>query len=294
MRTLILSLALWPFGLAAQDDYAQPPQRMWAVQDVSGTYGSIIQDEAFYSLGEWRAMLPGSRLLQGDVPPMNAWSYGYGAYAYPLFTVSAGLNLDGQRRPLSRYDRQLRVSLSYAPENEMNSSWERRRTGVFDTLVGQHTGQVFVIDTTWYERYSAFFYYSRLEVDASMLWRRRTATRWGWYTGAGISLGMIIGEDCYVDYRTGVRSSGYSFNPPLVDQVRARDSEMLRAPNGFSGAMRAVIGAEFRLGASHRFWSRLHLHYELQPILQYTQFAGTNLRSDMAWRSQLGIRALLR
>lgn len=305
-RSIAIALGLYAACAQAQEQPVKP-----LIAEGYLGYGSFSNPVPRTALSDWRAMLPGSALLARDMAGLSAmdhygggypgagyygpWGYRDGMDSYASGGGYAGLGLDLGRRaePGARFEHRLRIGASVIGSEDISSRWSRSLSGRYDTLVSQQTGQMTYIDTTWSEAYSAYAYRSRAALDVSYIVRRASASRWSWYAGAGLLIGLTHGGRAETMHAiTRWRDARGSYSSGYERTVLEEESFTLKST--FFGAAHATFGIDLRLGRTSPFWSQLHLFAELRPLLQLNAYPGLPARMDGGLQSFFGLRVDLR
>lgn len=260
-----------PHASCGQNDaYVRQPR--FTVSEVYLGFGSFVHPNMSLTTGEWRTMLPGSSLLQRDLPQslLNggapSWLFDDGGDGAGMAHLGLALELSPRE---GRYAKLLRMGVVHAGHGGSRSTWSRSAVGRYDTLTSAVTGQVIFVDTVWSERYEATYTQERLGLEASFVLRKRTPSRWDWQVGAGVMAGVAMNGTAEV-WRTEERrlgsylGSGYSGS---VNQHGVTEREELRIDGGAWAAAYGLLGFGFQLGREHPFWSGLQLRYETRPSL---------------------------
>jgi len=297
MRRLFFPLALGPLASFAQ------PAPSPLITDASLGFGFQLENGALLSDDDWRRMLPGSSLLLDDLPQGRRWANSGGfqpdfyrgqALFNPLGVVSAsaGLALFRNRAGESRYDNRLRLGVLYSGGDWAEGYWARSSSAAYDTLVSMGTGELFVLDSSWSESYSASHKRSRIGLEATYIAHRITGSRFSWYVGAGLQLGVALSGDAEVTHtvsRSADRPAGGS-----DIEYELLGSERFRTPAKGYAALHALFGVDLRLGKTSPFWSALHLYTEVRPAILMRSLPNLPAQTGGAWQSLFGLRIDLR
>lgn len=259
-------------------------------------YGIFIQRESFMDLSDWRAQFPNSKLLKDAAIASNTQgSHGRSSGRGPgTLQVGIGLDLSRKENGGSIHRKQLRLGILHSANNSNQGSWSRSITGPYDTLTSQLSGEVYAVDTTWTERYSAYHEFSRLGFDLAFVLLNENLTRWSWQVGFGALIGMTLNDEGRV-YRTAERRiEDFSYGTAFLEEIEYSErigKEIFPNGTSFWVGPYAVLGFSRRLGDTHPFWRSLHLHYEARPTLLFSNFHGDVVRSmRAAGQHLLGLR----
>jgi hypothetical protein len=295
----LLAMLLISHGVQAQEQ-DPPGGRASKLADAYLLYGVFFQRESFMDLSDWQAMLPGSALLHhADIASDEPGSHGRSS-RHGAGTLHFGVGLDLRRTENagSVHTKQLRIGVLHSANNSNQGLWRRSMTGPYDTLVSQLTGEMYPVDTTWTERYSAYHEFTRLGVDLAIVLLNENTSLWSWQVGFGTLLGLTLNEEARVYRSVERRIDRFSYGTAFhgtVDRSERIGSEVFRnGPSLWAGTY-VVLGTSCRLGRTHPFWSSLKLHYEARPTLLFSNFNGDVIRSMRAGGQHLlGLRLDLR
>lgn len=269
-------------------------QPRFTVSEVYLGFGSFVHPNMSLTTGEWRTMLPGSSLLQRDLPRgllhggAPSWLFDNGGYDVGMAHLGLALELSPRE---GRYAKLLRMGVVHAGHGGSWSTWSRYAVGRYDTLTSATTGQVIFVDTVWSERYEAMYEQERLGLEVSFVLRKRTPGRWDWQVGAGVMAGVAINGTAAV-WRTEERrvdpylGSGYSGS---VNRHEVTDREEFRIGGGAWASAYGLLGLGFQLGREHPFWSGLQLRYEIRPSLLFAGVPGVRSATLTAGQHLFGI-----
>lgn len=285
--------------LRAQESSAQAP----LIVDGSLGLGFQLERAAWLGVDDWRRLLPGSSLLQEDLPPRGGSGMdgddfrdsprGPGSIGgLALATVSASLNLDRGRETPGRFDQRLRLGLVYGGGETISGHWGREETAPYDTLVSLSTGDEYVLDSTWSESYGATLTRSRLGLDAAYIAHRATPMRFSWYVGIGIQAGLATGGSAEVFHNVARWEESPDGRANYEGETLGREQFRI-ATTGYAG-LTALFGVDFRLGKRSPFWSALHLYHETRPGILLVSLPSMPTSATAAWQFMGGLRVDLR
>lgn len=285
--------------LNAQERAAQVP----FIVDGSIGLGLQLERAAWLSADDWRRLLPGSSLLQDDLPPPGSDSYdrvgfrdsprGPGSVGgLALATVSASLSLDRKREGPGRYEQRLRIGFIYGGGQSTESYWSREESVPYDTLVSVTTGEEYELDSTWSETYRASLNRSRLGLEATYIAHRATPSRFSWYVGVGLQAGFATAGHAEISHTVSTWKETPGGNASYEGETLGRE-QFRTAASGYAG-LNALFGIDFRLGKRSPFWSALHLYHENRPGIVLISLPTMPLSATGAWQAIGGLRVDLR
>ena len=256
---------------------------------------------------DWRNLMPTSELLQRDLSwdtnGQNTFStYRNGpedwesmANGGPILEVSLGLDMGRKKGAEARFDKELRVGVSFLANGSLGRTWERSATGRYDTLTSSLNGQQSYIDTTWREQYEAEYRFTRIGLNASYIVRKRSANKLTWYVGFGGMVGTTMNASASVQHFVNTTASRSPGNYPELDSSKEADEyEEVHVASTAWGAAYALAGLDLRLGNKSPFWSSIHLFNELRPTLMLSKVPGSSTATTGAFQNVFGLRLDLR
>jgi len=294
-RPLFIATALF----AVQNTYAQQntsSERAPLITDVYFPIGFYAGGVTPMTTTDWRNLMPNSELLKRDL----SWDQGRDGMSRSsegaaALEVAIGLDLGRNKGADARFDKQLRLGVSYLDFSFKNRVWSRSYTGPYDTLTSSLNNQVFLVDTTWNDVYRAEYAYSRIGLNASYILRKRTPNKWSWYVGFGGMVGTTLNARATVRHNTYTNASSTDLDyPDLNDQDGDTEQEEMRIASTPWGAAYALAGIDLRIGKTHPFWSSVHLFNELRPSMMFGTVPGSKLSATPAMQNLFGLRLDLR
>ncbi|HRD51813.1 MAG TPA: hypothetical protein PKY96_04115 [Flavobacteriales bacterium] len=290
-------------GLVAIQSFAQsetgPASRLL---DCGLGMGLQVERGPWLSNADWQRMLPGSSLLRDDLPArsdgfFNAYGYRPGlrdvgqSIGMGMVSGHASLRL-GKANLDGRYQEKLRLGIVYAGSEYVEEVWSRASTAAYDTLVSVQTGQLYVLDTTYRDTYSASLTRSRIGIEGTYIAHRITTSRFSWFVGIGLQAGMTTGGEAtvsrYVTRNEERYHEGYRSTFETLGEERFRT-----AASGYGG-LHGLFGLDLRLGKKSPFWSALHLYSEMRPSILAVSMPSLPSRVIGSWQMLSGLRVDLR
>ncbi|HEY0978411.1 MAG TPA: hypothetical protein VGE21_13140 [Flavobacteriales bacterium] len=259
MRNPTTLLALLALAAPGRAQEAAPPSRVsslqWGLGTLAGGTPALFQEDL-------ASLAPRSILLQQDLSDHTFHADHYG-YADGLFEMSLGLRVFpgiGARAP------ELRVGVLYS-RTGLEAAFARHTAVPYDTLTSAQTGQQFIVDSVSTSTYDIRYSAERFGVHAALVWSR--PARWSLYAGIGVMGGATLNARTEVRHEVvnEVEHLGHDDPYPTRDRYVEPQRELHRNRSGWWTGGYVPLGVDFRLGRSHVFWSRIHLCYEVRPML---------------------------
>lgn len=267
------------------------------VSEFSVSTGSIMQESPITQFSDWQRMAPGSSLLpnlskdlsnftqsNSELNGGNVWSANLGLQ----FSDRAGMRYN--RNPL------LRLGIQYQGATVLSQSFHKQLTYAHDTLTSSQTGEQTYVDSVQIDHYDISYRQKRLMLDASLIFRTKSESRWGLYAGIGMSLGASFRNQTDMDYSmykgvSGVARMHDMFFSNMFGNDNDRRHEHFANTSSFAGALYIPLGASFRLSNKHDFWRKISLILETRPGLYWSgipELTSTTLNTGVA--TQVGFR----
>lgn len=267
------------------------------VSEFSVSTGSFMQESPITQFSDWQRMAPGSTLLPALTKDLS--SFNQSTNEYNSGNVwSANLGLQFTDRAGMRYNRNplLRLGIQYQGATVLSQSFDKQTTFAHDTLVSSQTGELTYVDSIQVEHYDINYRQKRLMLDASVIFRTKSESRWGLYAGVGMSLGASFRNQVELDYHTFKGANGilpmrdFMFNNMFGNNNDNRHEHFANQAS-FAGALYIPLGATFRLSNKHDFWRKISLTLETRPGLYWSgvpELTTTTLNTGVA--TQVGFR----
>ncbi|MFZ1691562.1 MAG: hypothetical protein WAT74_00070 [Flavobacteriales bacterium] len=270
--------------------------------DCGFAMGVQLERGPWLSTEDWQRLLPGSSLLRDDLPPRGNefydpyWHRGGIRNMNPVVgmgMLSGHVSLRlGKANSDSRYQERLRAGLVYAGDEYVEEYWSRSSTGAYDTLVSMQTGQLYVLDTTYRDTYSASLTRSRIGIEGTYIAHRITTSRFSWFVGIGLQAGMTTrGEATVSRY---VTRNEERYDGQYQSTIEVLSEERFRTASSGYGGLHGLFGLDLRLGNKSPFWSALHLYSEMRPSILAVSMPSLPSRVVGSWQMLSGLRIDLR
>jgi hypothetical protein len=256
-----------------------------------------MQESPISQFADWQRMAPGSSLLptlskdlssfdqmNSEINGGNVWSANLGLQ----FTDRAGMRYN--RNPL------LRIGIQYQGATVLSQSFRKETTYAHDTLTSSQTGEQTYVDSIQIDHYDINYRQKRLMLDASLIFRTKSQSRWGLFAGIGMSLGASFRNQTDINYSmfkgvSGIANLNHAYFSQMFGNDNDRRHEQFSNTASFAGALYIPLGASFRLSNKHEFWNKISLTLETRPGLYWSgipELTTTTLNTGVA--TQVGFR----
>ncbi|MGI9191226.1 MAG: hypothetical protein ACR2IL_03825 [Chitinophagaceae bacterium] len=267
------------------------------VSEFSVSTGSFMQESPISQFADWQRMAPGSSLLPtlskdlSSFDQMNSEINGGNVW-------SANLGLQFSDRAGMRYNRNplLRIGIQYQGATVLSQSFRKETTYAHDTLTSSQTGEQTYVDSIQIDHYDINYRQKRLMLDASLIFRTKSQSRWGLFAGIGMSLGASFRNQTELNYSMYKGTNGIipihnmAFHNMFGNNNDKRHEHFANTAS-FAGALYIPLGASFRLSNKHEFWNKISLTLETRPGLYWSgipELTTTTLNTGVA--TQVGFR----
>jgi len=267
------------------------------VSEFAVSTGSLMQESPVSQFTDWQRLAPASGLLptlskdlanfkarNSNLSGGNVWSANLGLQ----FTDRAGMRY--KQNPT------LRIGIQYQGATVLSQSFRKETLFAKDTLTSSQTGEQTYVDSIHIDNYNIDYRQKRLMLDASLIFRTKSESRWGLYAGIGMSLGASFRNQTDIDYSLYKGISGNSrlndyrfWNGANFDKDKRK--EQFANQGSFAGALYIPLGASFRLSNKHDFWRKINLILETRPGLYWSgipELTSTTMNTGVA--TQVGFR----
>ena len=241
--------------------------------------GSSLLDERPIAIGDYRALMPDSKLLSEDLRSFFRERGERGSRAIQAVSLVVGYHpfvRDKGNGP------ELRLGVQTAQGAVGELAYTRDLRFPVDTLVSTSTGLTYIVDSVERVRYDLQHAYVRIGVDASLIFRTSGPSRWSLYGGVGMGLGMRLDTRTYVE-REIERFVDFPDHPRSAKE-RIMDEEVVRSGSAIWFSMVVPAGISFRLARREGFLNRFDLFLEGRSG---TLFQGSSVLGISSFGTQL-------
>lgn len=251
-----------------------------SITDVQLFSGMNIYPVSSLSLNEMKAFAPNSTILAKDFTGFHSGNYN-SVYSNQSFSALLGVNF--KNKP----NRQLRVGLNYLSKTNFIGSAGREDIYPYDTLTSSQTGQQYFLDSSYSKHVHMQQEMEQLSLDASFIFRTDAEARWSFYGGFGLMLGYSFNANTSIYYSEWSSESSYSSS---YNSNNNSEFEQFRNKNFLSTAIYLPFGIDFRIGKNNEFWKRLHLFYEIRPMVSIATIPEWNTLTQFSFTQGVGIK----
>lgn len=251
------------------------------ITDVQLYSGMNIYPVSSISLNEMKAFAPNSTILAKDFTGFHNANY-HSVYSNQSFSALLGINF--KNKP----NRQLRVGLNYLSKTNFTGSAGREDNYPYDTLTSSQTGQQYFLDSTNSKHVYMSQEMEQLSLDASFIFRTDVEARWSFHGGFGLLLGYSFNAVTYISY--SANSSMASYTSEYDNSNNDSEHEQFRNKNFLITAVYLPLGVDFRIGKDNKFWSRIHLFYELRPTMSIASIPEWQTVTQFSFTQGLGLK----
>lgn len=241
--------------------------------------GSSLLDEQPIAIGDYRALMPDSKLLSEDLRSFFRERGERGSTAMQAVSLMVGYH------PFAR-DKgngpELRLGVQTAQGAVGELAYTRDLRFPVDTLVSTSTGLTYIVDSVERVRYDLRHAYVRIGVDASLIFRTAGRSRWSLYGGVGMGLGMRLDTRTYVE-REIERFVDFPDHPRSAKE-RIMDEEVVRSGSAIWFSIVVPVGFSFRLARREGFLNHFDLFLEGRSG---TLFQGSSVLGISSFGTQL-------
>lgn len=140
----------------------------------------------------------------------------------------------------------------------------------YDTLSSSGSGTMVVLDSVVRSTYEMEHTFSRVGVEAAMIFLKAYPGRWTLYGGAGAGLQVAFDGRVRIEHRLE-RSTEPDVSGAASGARRdvRMEREDLRTRDAIMGTVFFPLGVTYRLGKRRPFWRAMNLGYELRPGLVF-------------------------
>ncbi|MEQ1733475.1 MAG: hypothetical protein ABL940_07370 [Bacteroidia bacterium] len=260
--------------------------------------GAIIESNVNETPTDFKQLAPQSVVLnvastRHYLTNTGYTSFGSGTFlGNNLFTVSASFKFGNKQKTEYRKGMLLRVGINYFSETNLSATFYTKETTVYDTLIAANATSAVYLDSVSRKYYNMNYASKQLRLDAALLLRTDPYERWSLYTGIGVNGGVSVNAQTTINYHEYEEletryQSGANYTSPLTNKEKI---EKHTNQNNIVTSAYIPLGADFRIGNTHHFWTRAHLFYELRPSFNVTYIPELRTIANFSFQHGIGFR----
>jgi hypothetical protein len=264
------------------------------IQDYSVMTGFGLEKTSAVPINDFKTLAPESVLLTNNFSDYQD-NGGIGVSGGSMFSILLGFKFLDTENKVYKGNPNLRMGISYMSGNSLNNYLNKTVRKPYDTLTSAQTGQTAYIDSLSTQSYGMNYRSDQLRLDASLIYRTNTASRWSLYAGAGVNLGLSTQASTQIIYndiqRTetrfpdGTTSSTYYYSSATNGKV-----ENFRNKTNFGATVYVPMGIDFRVGKKNEFLKNIHLFYDLRSGFNVTSIPELKTFTSVSMQHGLGVR----
>lgn len=270
------------------------------VSDVSIQTGGLYLKSQMGTLNDFKNLAPKSSILQNDLSGYNAYnddiSEGNGAFA-----VNLGIQFRNKQGSGYKANPQLRLGFIYFKSTPLSATYYHENRQPYDTLTSSQTGQTYYIDSVSMNYYSMYYSSQQFRLEGSLIFRTNPEARWSLYAGIGLSAGVSLNANTDIyhsqySYPQMADVSGNYYGSPYYPYYNNENdyyTETFRNKMNFGMSLSVPLGVDFRMANKSEFWRRLHLFYEIKPMLDITSIPEIRTIVNSGLQSSFGLRVMV-
>jgi hypothetical protein len=279
-------LLLVAIQLMAIYSTAQETNKKFRISEFQLQRGIDYSKNSAGTLADFQKLAPSSLLLQNDFSSFQQTGYDWRNES--IFTsMQLGITFKNKPNPL------LRIGIGHAGTNSLNANFHKSERFPYDTLTFSQSGQQVFIDSVSSQYYGMNFMAERIQLDVALLYRTDATARWSLYAGIGLSFSHSFNAKTIVHYYAynGTDNAYYPNQYYSNGQFTSSSKSEHHASTNFWMSTASVpMGVDFRIGKNREFWKRLHLYYELKPMLSVHNLPVIKQKLNTHFSQALGMR----
>ncbi|HLV43179.1 MAG TPA: hypothetical protein VKY37_12935 [Brumimicrobium sp.] len=284
-------LILFSFSAFGQDE--KPVKRI-AITDVQVYGGMLFKNDINGTLSDFRSLAPQSYLLNKDFSNFSQEER-KGSSGDMGSSIMIGIQFRDKNNSTYRANPFLRLGFNYSAGSTIAGSMRSSSITPYDTLTSSQTGNAIYVDSTESNSYGMFYSSDQLRFDGSLIFRTNPDARWSVYAGVGVTVGISLNASARIHYtkRRDVNMHGYGAGNPSGSHYISPTEfkyEELRNKTNFSLSTYVPLGIDFRLSNRNKFWSRIHLFYEVKPAVNFVSIPELYTVTNTSFQHGLGVR----
>ncbi|MDX1650910.1 MAG: hypothetical protein R3277_00340 [Brumimicrobium sp.] len=266
------------------------------ITEFYGLAGFLHQTQAGSSHTDFKSLFPESTILMNNPEAFNNTPEIFSPYvASSGVSILAGFQLGNSSEDQGKGKKTLRLGLTYGRSNIL-SDWSYSETwSPYDTLTGQNSSNVYYLDSVRSRSVNGDYFVETIGLNASLIFRTNSASRWTAYGGLGLSIGTSFNAITSLNYReyeyTALRGHSREQASETSYTENAFVQEQKRNKGSLNGSLFIPLGIDFRLSESSEFWSMVHIFAEIQPGIRFQHIPEINRSVTQIFNANnLGLR----
>jgi hypothetical protein len=290
---LFIAFTLCTKIISAQEDLQKSG---FTITDINLGFGGYSYTALGLSLNDFKILAPQSQLLKTDLSKYNQ-NGGYYNYYYDgniesqtISELTIGVVKKIKTNKKLQLYPECRFGFTYQTGIQASRYYSLEDLKRFDTLVSSQTGKEFYVDSLKTSTYQMKYAAEQLRLAGNILFRLNPMSRWSLFGGAGLNFGMSINPRTEIFY-----SYNESINAPVQYSVyynlkNENSSETFRNKVSFAASGYLIAGIDWRTGSKRKFWKKLHISYEVRPIVDYNSIPEVENFTSTALLQQFSFR----
>lgn len=291
--SLFIAFTLFTKIVSAQEDLDKP---RFTITDINLGFGGYSYTGLGLSLNDFKKLAPESELLKADLS--NLYTNGFYTNTYfedalesqSVSEITVGVSKKISESKKYQFFPEFRFGFAHHSGIRSSRYYSREDYERFDTLTSSQTGQVFYVDSVKYTSYNMRYSAQQLRITASVIFRHNPLSRWSLYAGGGFNFGMTLNPFTEIDYTYRASTNFTLPYSVLPGKNEIYISETFRNKLSMAAAGFLIAGVDWRTGKKRKFWKRLHLSYELRPIVDYNNIPERKSFVNAAIQHQFSFR----
>jgi hypothetical protein len=248
--------------------------KKWTISEFSLQTGLLTHAIRNGSYENFKKLAPQSVLLNKNFSEYTQWP-GTIHSGNNVFSAALGLRLQDKQKASGTANPTLRFGLQYFSRTNFSAAYGRLDRKPFDTLTSAQTGSLIYRDSLSRTFMSMIQTSDKLRLEASILFRTQSKSRWSAFAGFGVAVGASIHS------RTEIiqsKSTIIEDRQPQSNQIEFASSPQRfeiqseyhsnKTNLGFSAFL--PMGIDFRMSTTNPFWKQTHLFFEFRPGINST------------------------
>ncbi|HNU34092.1 MAG TPA: hypothetical protein PKN75_10925 [Bacteroidia bacterium] len=270
--SLFIAFALFTKIVSAQEDLDKPG---FTISDINLGFGGYSYTELGLSLNDFKKLAPQSELLKTDFSGFNANGGYYNNFykdaleTQTLSEVTIGIARKETEDKKQKLSREFRLGFAYQSGIKVSKYYSHEDVIRFDTLLSTQTGEEFYVDSIKTTNYNMKYTAEQIRLTANILFRLNPFSRWSLFGGAGLNLGISVNPRTEIFYSYTESINAPVQYPVYYESKNKSSRETFRNKLGVAGAGYLIAGVDWRTGNKREFWKKLHISYELRPMVDY-------------------------
>ena len=212
----------------------------------------------------------------------------FSVFVKPQYSINLDLGLKSSKKSKST----LRIGLNNFSEIILANNYISQETFHYDTV--SINNETYFLDSITTKLSDVYYSSQQIRLNMSYLFRINSDKRWSYFAGLGLSVGMSFKATTNINSITSVATASSFGSDYYVYPNVINTSEKVENKTNYGFIISSPIGVDFRIGKINKYWSQIHLFYEIKPSYNFVTIASFGSLTNLNIQQGVGVRYVLR